>query len=71
MSQILSLDSRIVAGSRVRIPAAHVSGTVTRVIDRDGARGGLVEVLRDGETTSSRRFRDGGFELGDSVVFIG
>jgi hypothetical protein len=71
MSQALSLDSRIVAGSRVLITYAGVAGTVTRVIDRDGALGGLVEVLRDGETRRSRRFRQAGFEAGKAVELIG
>lgn len=78
MNQTTALDPRIVAGSRVLVHGS-IPGKVIRVINREGARGGLVEVLRDGETRGSRRFRDGGtirfyvggFELGDTVTFIG
>ena len=71
MAQVTALDSRIVAGSRVRLAYAGVSGVVSRVIEREGALGGLVEVLRDGEASTSRRFRDAGFEAGTAVAFIG
>lgn len=52
-------------GDRVLIIATGRAGTVTRVIDRDGAIGGLVEVRRDGE----RRPRPGaGFEAGRDLA---
>lgn len=55
-------------GSRVEGDATSRSfgrkGTVTRVIDADGARGGLVEVRWDGEKRPSR---SAGFEFAEAL----
>jgi len=63
-----TLHPAIVVGSRIAmdIPSYGITkhGTVTRVLDREGARGGLVEVRWDGE---KRPRRGAGFELGDTI----
>jgi hypothetical protein len=64
MPQITALDPRIVVGARVSRLVDGRVGTVTRVLDREGARSGLVEIRWDGQIRPSR---SAGFELGDEI----
>jgi len=61
----------LTAGTRVQGDATTRSfgrqGTVTRVLDTDGARGGLVEVRWDGER---RAHPSAGFELADTLELV-
>jgi hypothetical protein len=64
MPEILALDPAIVVGARVSRLLDGRVGTVTRVLDREGVRSGLVEIRWDGQTRPSR---SSGFELGDEI----
>lgn len=60
-----NLHPSIVPGARVRRTRDSREGVVTRVLDRSGLYGGLVEVRWDGERRPNPR---AGFELGEKVV---
>jgi len=72
MSQVLSLDSRIVAGAMVFVAYRNSMARVRRVIAADGALGGLVEVTYVQPLDGSRPVVEGEvFEAGTAVEFVG